>query len=61
VIESPPSPEGRSDPSSERRGRGDSPVPAVDPDDEVIDEAGEESFPASDSPSTWAGPPSESR
>jgi hypothetical protein len=31
----------------------------VDPDDEVIDEAGEESFPASDSPSSWAGPPSE--
>jgi hypothetical protein len=32
-----------------------------DPDDEVVDEAGEESFPASDSPSSWAGPPSESR
>ena len=28
-----------------------------DPDDEAIDEAVEESFPASDSPSSWSGPP----
>jgi hypothetical protein len=35
----------------------DEPAPA-DPDDEAIDEIGEESFPASDSPSTWSGPPS---
>jgi hypothetical protein len=28
-----------------------------DPDDELIDETGEESFPASDSPSSWSGPP----
>jgi hypothetical protein len=27
-----------------------------DPDDEAIDEIGEESFPASDSPSSWSGP-----
>jgi hypothetical protein len=33
---------------------------SVDPDDEAIDEVGEESFPASDSPSSWSGPPSES-
>ncbi|HTT87827.1 MAG TPA: hypothetical protein VMF60_10695 [Acidimicrobiales bacterium] len=29
---------------------------APDP-DEVVDEEGEESFPASDSPSWWSGPP----
>lgn len=33
---------------------------AVDPDDEVLDEIGEESFPASDSPSFWSGPPTSS-
>ena len=33
----------------------------ADPDDELIDEASEESFRASDSPSSWAGPPSETR
>jgi len=32
-----------------------------DPDDEAIDEVGEESFPASDSPSSWSGPPTDSR
>jgi hypothetical protein len=32
----------------------------TDPDDAAIDEVGEESFPASDSPSSWSGPPSES-
>ena len=31
-----------------------------DPDDEAIDEVGEESFPASDSPSSWSGPPTHS-
>jgi hypothetical protein len=31
-----------------------------DPDEELIDEIGEESFPASDSPSSWSGPPSAS-
>ncbi|HXQ44292.1 MAG TPA: hypothetical protein VN816_06610 [Acidimicrobiales bacterium] len=30
-----------------------------DPDDEAIDEVGEESFPASDSPSSWSGPPTD--
>jgi hypothetical protein len=29
--------------------------------DEAIDEADEESFPASDSPSSWSGPPTETR
>jgi hypothetical protein len=29
---------------------------APDSDDETIDEVGEESFPASDSPSSWSGP-----
>jgi hypothetical protein len=29
-------------------------------DDEAIDEADEESFPASDSPSSWSGPPGSS-
>ena len=33
----------------------------ADPDEDLIDEASEESFPASDSPSSWAGPPSETR
>jgi len=33
----------------------------TDPDDEAIDEVGQESFPASDSPSSWSGPPTESR
>ena len=33
---------------------------AADPEDEAIDEAVEESFPASDSPSSWSGPPSDS-
>jgi hypothetical protein len=28
----------------------------ADPEDEAIDEIGEESFPASDSPSSWSGP-----
>jgi hypothetical protein len=28
-----------------------------DPDDALIDEVGVESFPASDSPSSWSGPP----
>jgi hypothetical protein len=43
------------------------PVPSAedqaspDPDDAAIDEIGEESFPASDSPSTWSGPPTDSR
>jgi len=32
-----------------------------DPDDEAIDEADEESFPASDSPSSWSGPPADPR
>lgn len=32
-----------------------------DPDDEAIDEADEESFPASDSPSSWSGPSTPSR
>jgi hypothetical protein len=31
-----------------------------DPDDELIDEIGLESFPASDSPSSWSGPPNDS-
>jgi len=31
----------------------------TDPDDEAIDEVGEESFPASDSPSSWSGPPAD--
>jgi hypothetical protein len=35
-------------------------LPVPDPDDDAIDEIGEESFPASDSPSSWSGPPSES-
>jgi hypothetical protein len=34
---------------------------SADPDDALIDEIGEESFPASDSPSLWSGPPTESR
>jgi hypothetical protein len=33
----------------------------ADPDDEAIDEAVEESFPASDSPSSWSGPANGSR
>ncbi|MGH9019083.1 MAG: hypothetical protein ACRDY1_15130 [Acidimicrobiales bacterium] len=32
--------------------------PASDPDEALIDEVEEESFPASDSPSSWSGPPS---
>jgi len=65
VIESPDTRRGRSEGSGDGRGNGDSASPdetagRVDPDDELIDEVVEESFPASDSPSSWAGPPSES-
>ena len=43
----------------ETPGEGEEPT-APDPEDEAIDEAVEESFPASDSPSSWSGPPSDS-
>jgi hypothetical protein len=36
---------------------GDADSGSSDSDDDAIDEIGEESFPASDSPSTWSGPP----
>jgi hypothetical protein len=36
---------------------GDDDAAAPDAEDELIDEAGQESFPASDSPSSWSGPP----
>jgi hypothetical protein len=44
------------------RAPADEPDPASsDPEEEMIDEASEESFPASDSPSSWSGPPTETR
>ncbi len=59
VTESPQNRPARPDPAS-RRGDDDA-ADAPDPDDDAIDEVEEESFPASDSPSSWAGPPSEPR
>ena len=47
------SPDESDPPSAPGEGASDS----SDPDDAAIDEIGEESFPASDSPSTWSGPP----
>jgi len=59
VTESPQYPRRASDRSPSRPADGDTVRP--DPDDDAIDEVGEESFPASDSPSSWSGPPSSSR
>jgi hypothetical protein len=59
VTESPEHDRRASDRSPLRPGDGDTVHP--DPDDDAIDEVGEESFPASDSPSSWSGPPSPSR
>jgi hypothetical protein len=60
-VASPPGPDGKvavvpenPDPPGEDEA-------APDPDDALIDEIGVESFPASDSPSSWSGPPTESR
>jgi hypothetical protein len=47
------SPDESDPPSAPGEGASDS----SDPDDAAIDEIGEESFPASDSPSSWSGPP----
>lgn len=51
---------GDSDPVP-RRGDDEDATVLSDPGEEMIDEASEESFPASDSPSTWSGPPTEYR
>ena len=48
-------PESEADPTRPDAGVVDRPTP--DPDDELIDEVGQESFPASDAPSSWSGPP----
>jgi hypothetical protein len=45
---------------SSRPGDEDNPA-SPDPDDDLIDEIGVESFPASDSPSSWSGPPTAHR
>jgi hypothetical protein len=53
--------EGPHNPADSVPSLGDEERPAPpDPDDTAIDEVEEESFPASDSPSSWAGPPSRS-
>jgi hypothetical protein len=60
VTESPANSHDRSERSPARPGDRDTSM-SPDPDDEAIDEIGEESFPASDSPSSWSGPPTEPR
>jgi hypothetical protein len=40
-----------------RRGERDEAEPTDDVEEDEVDEASEESFPASDAPASWSGPP----